>query len=150
MRQATIIAMVFAVLAAAAAMTAASVQARSASSWYWTPGLCKSKLTNYGVQIGDGRSFNVAQAFCIGKHDHCTIHNNARMYKVFWAVMRSYDGVVRRMVLQVTGKTTWSGGKLQIIDQYMSPQQFANDYGNAAWVVAHLETNNGCWDDHPY
>jgi hypothetical protein len=139
-----------AVTVIAAAALGGTAQARSASSWYWTPGLCKSKLQNYGVRIGDGRTFNVQQAFCIGKHDHCMVQNSVRMYKVFLAVMRSYDGVVRRMVFTVTSKTTWSGAKLQIIEPYMSSAQFAGEYGDAAWVVSHMETNNGCWDTHPY
>lgn len=135
--------------ALAALALSASAGARTMSNWYWTPGVCKSQLHNYGVQIGDGRTFNVEQAYCVGYHNHCWMQNGLRRYKVFLAVMRSYDGVVRTMQLTVTGKSSWSGGKLKITESYMPVEDFNYAYGTAAWSVASNENRAGCWDIHP-
>ena len=137
------------VSALAAIAFAAPASARQASSWYWTPGACKSELQNHGVAIGDGRTFNVAKAFCVGLHNHCWLSRGLRRYKVFYAVMRSYDGVVREMQLTVTSHHTWSGSKLKIIDQKMSADRFVESYGSAAWSVAAQENQGGCFDIHP-
>ena len=136
-----------AVLAAAACSTSAS--ARPTSTWYWTPGACKSELVNHGVAISDGRTFHVAKAYCVGLHNHCWLNGGLRRYKVFWAVMRSYDGVVRLMQLTVTGHHSWSGSKMKIIEQYMSLSDYNGTYGPAAWGVAAQENAAGCFDVHP-
>jgi hypothetical protein len=143
--------LVTAVIAAALVVAVAVPPAHGArsSNWYWTPGACKSELHNYGVQLGDGRTFSVEQAFCVGLHNHCWLSGGLRRYKVFIAVVRSYDGVVRRLQLTVTGKTTWSGSNMKIIEQYMSAAEFANGYGSAAWSVASQENQGGCFDIHP-
>ena len=140
-----------AVLAAtiAAGMFIAPARSTSRSNWYWTPGACKSELQNYGVQIGDGRTFNVAKAFCVGLHNHCWLDRGLRRYKVFIAVARCYDGVVRRMQLTVTGHNSWTGSPLRIIEPYMSAAEFNAAYGPAAWTVATNENAAGCWDAHP-
>jgi hypothetical protein len=140
-----------AVVTAALAATVYPAAASSAntSDWYWTPGACKSELQNYGVQIGDGRTFNVAKAFCVGLHNHCWLSAGLRRYKVFAVVARSYDGVVRQFQLTVTGHHTWHGTKGKIIEQYMSAAEFTNGYGNAAWSVASAENRGGCYDIHP-
>ncbi len=136
-----------AVLAAAAFSTTAS--ARQESTWYWTPGACKSVLVNHGVAINDGRTFNVAKAYCIGLHNHCWLSAGQRRYKVFWAVMRSYDGVVRLMQLTVTGHGSWSGSHMRIMDENMSLSRFIDTYGPTAWNVASVENQGGCFDVHP-
>src|SRR5262249_38015359 len=132
-----------------AAIFASAVQANSLSKWYWTPGVCKSELQNYGVRFDDGRTFNVAKAFCVGLHNHCWLSDGTRPYKVFIAVMRSYGGVVRRTLLTVTGRETWRGTDFKILVPYMSAAEFANRYGNAAWSVAGAENQRGCYDIHP-
>jgi len=121
----------------------------TASDWYWTPGACKSILQTQGVQISDGRTFNVAKAYCVGLHNHCWLSGGLRRYKVFYAVMRSYDGVVRFMQLTVTSKNSWSGGQMKIIDPYMPLAVFNYEYGGAAWSVASSENQEGCFDIHP-
>ena len=133
----------------AAAVFAGAPHSANTSSWYWTPGACKSELQNNGVQIGDGRTFSVSKAFCVGLHNHCWLSQGLRRYKVFVAVVRSYDGVVRRFVLTVTGHHTWHGTKARIIEQYMTAAKFANGYGTAAWSVASAENRGGCYDIHP-
>jgi hypothetical protein len=133
------------------AVAAATSPARSASSsnWYWTPGVCKSELQTRGVQISDGRTYNVQRAFCVGLHNHCWLNAGLRRYKVFIAVMRSYDGVVRRFQLTVTARKTWSGTPVRIIEQNMGADQFLYAYGPAAWSVAATENQGGCYDIHP-
>ena len=133
----------------ATAVYAGAARSANTSSWYWTPGACKSQLQNNGVQFYDGRTFNVAKAFCVGLHNHCWLSKGLRRYKVFIAVARSYDGVVRRMLLTVTGQHTWRGTKIKIIEQYMTAAEFANGYGSAAWSVASAENQGGCYDIHP-
>jgi hypothetical protein len=119
------------------------------SSWYWSPGACKSELQNYGVSIGDGRSFNIEKAYCVGLHNHCWLSSGLRRYKVFIAVVRSYDGVVRSFQMTVTGHHSWSGSKLKIIEPYMSLSQFNASYAPVAWNVAAQENQSGCFDIHP-
>jgi hypothetical protein len=147
MRVVLVVAVVSAALAVAVYAGAAS--GANTSKWYWTPGVCKSELHNYGVQFGDGRTFNVQQAYCVGFHNHCWLSGGRRRYKVFAVVARSYDGVVRQFQLTVTGRDTWSGSKARVIEQYMSAAEFANRYGNAAWAVASAENRGGCYDIHP-
>jgi hypothetical protein len=133
----------------AAISFSATASAGSTSTWYWSPSACKAMLQDHGVQIGDGRNFNVAKAYCVGFHDHCWLSDGLRRYKVFDTVERSYDGVVREMHLTVTGHNTWSGSHLHIIEQSMSAAQFNAGYGPAAWAVATRENSAGCWDVHP-
>jgi hypothetical protein len=136
-----------ATLAALALSTTAS--AATTSNWYWTPGACKSELQKFGVAINDGRTFNVEKAYCIGLHNHCWLNDGLRRFKVFIAVMRSYDGVVRELQLTVTGKSTWSGSKMEVLEHFMSLSEFNTNYGTAAWTVANTENQGGCFDIHP-
>jgi hypothetical protein len=101
------------------------------------------------VQISDGRTFNVAKAYCVGLHNHCWLNGGLRRYKVFDTVMRSYDGVVRFMQLTVTGKHTWNGAQMKILDAYLPLAAFNYDFGTAAWSVAASENQGGCFDIHP-
>jgi len=140
-------------LAVAATVVAAAcfispAHGAQASKWYWSPGACKSELKSYGVQLGDGRIFHVAAAYCVGLHNHCWLSDGVRRYKVFIAVARSNDSVVRRFQLTVTGKNSWSGTPPRIID-HLSAAQFIATYGPAAWTVAGSENRGGCFDIHP-
>jgi hypothetical protein len=144
-----IIAAVAVIAAASTIMLASPARSATASLWYWSPAACKSQLHNRGVQIGDGRTFSVAQPYCVGFHNHCWLSDGLRRYKVFIVVARSYDGVVRRFILTVTGRDTWTGSPPRIIEPYMSPAGFDIAYGPAAWSVAASENAAGCWDAHP-
>ena len=132
-------------------LSAGAAGAATTSNWYWTPGACKSMLQQHGVAIGDGRTFNVVQSYCIGLHNHCWLQpgSGLRRYKVFNTVMRSYDGVVRYMVLEVTGKNSWTGSGLKIMEPYMTLADFNRAYGGAAWTLAARENMGGCYDVHP-
>jgi hypothetical protein len=147
MKRATL-ALAVAVTVVAAAGFIPPAHGADASKWYWTPGACKSELRSYGVQLGDGRIFHVAGAYCVGLHNHCYLSSGVRHYKVFTAVARSYDNIVRRFQLTVTGKDSWSGTPPRIID-HLSAAQFTATYGPAAWTVATSENQGGCFDIHP-
>jgi hypothetical protein len=144
-----ILAAVLLVSALAAISYSSAAGAAGTSTWYWSPAACKAELQNHGVAISDGRTFNVAKAYCVGMHNHCWLNAGLRRYKVFDTVMRSYNGVVREMMLTVTGHKTWSGSHMRIIEQQMSVAQFNNAYGPAAWAVATNENAGGCFDVHP-
>jgi hypothetical protein len=134
---------------AAASVCASAVRAAPLSHWYWTPGFCKSELKQFGVKLGDGRTFSVENSFCVGYHNHCWLSDNVRRYKVFAVVVRSYDGVVRLFQLTVTGQKSWSGTSPRIVQGYMSSAQFIARYGPTAWSVATAENQAGCFDIHP-
>jgi len=144
-----VVAALLLVSAVAAISFSATAGAAGTSAWYWSPAACKAELQNHGVAISDGRTFNVAKAYCVGLHNHCWLNAGLRRYKVFDTVMRSYSGVVREMTLTVTGHNTWSGSHMHIIEQQMSATQFNNTYGPAAWTVATNENAAGCFDAHP-
>ena len=59
------VAMAVLTVALAAAVCTAPARSSSVSTWYWPPALCKAKLQNGGVQLGDRRTYNVAKAFCV-------------------------------------------------------------------------------------
>jgi hypothetical protein len=67
---------------------------------------------------------------------------------VFVAVMRSGDGLVRVLLLTVTGRDTWRGTGMRLIG-HMSQSRFDAKYGPTAWGVARAENEAGCWDAHP-
>jgi hypothetical protein len=144
--------LLFAIVAITQTLVFAAVAspARSASNspWYWTPAACKSQLQTRGVAFSDGRTYNVQKAFCVGLHNHCWL-SDVRRYKVFIAVMRSYDGVVRRFQLTVSGQKSWTGTPARIIERHMTADQFFHAYGPAAWSVAASENQGGCYDVHP-
>jgi hypothetical protein len=132
-------------------VTALAVGAGSAagSDWLWSPGLCKSRLTDYGVELGDGRTFDVAQAYCvgIGGPEHCEWtgpSRSKRLYDSFYAAVRSYDGVVRTLVLRPTAKDRWRGSRLQLVARGMSSRRFVRSYGSATLSMAARENDKGC------
>ncbi|HEY7732145.1 MAG TPA: hypothetical protein VH950_14785 [Gaiellaceae bacterium] len=136
---------------ASSAVTALAVGAGSAagSDWLWSPGLCKSRLMDYGVELGDGRTFNVAQAYCvgIGGPEHCEwtgARHSKRLYDSFYVAVRSYDGAVRTLVLRPTAKNHWRGSQLQLVARGMSSRRFVRSYGSTTLSVAARENDKGC------
>ena len=126
----------------------ASATARSSlSGWYWTAGKCKSELSHWGVLIGDRRYFNPAKAYCVGLSG-CSWNESrtTRLYQEFLVVVRSFDGVVRRMDLKVTGKSTWLGSQLKLESRHMSAEQFAIAYQGRAHQLAASKNTRRCED----
>jgi hypothetical protein len=145
-----------AVLAGLAAITAALTIApaspahpgAAAAGWLWSPGLCKSRLQNYGVRISDGRTFSVQKAFCIGYggRQFCQWNSSytARLYSRFYAIMRSYDGVVRTMNLTPVSRDNFRGSNLVVRFRYMDADKFAAYNTVISTVFAKAELEKGC------
>ena len=126
----------------------ASASARSSrSGWYWTAGKCKSELSHWGILIGDRRYFNPAKAYCVGLSG-CSWNESrtTRLYREFLVVVRSFDGVVRRMDIKVTGKSTWFGSQLKLESRHMSAEQFAVAYQGRAHDLAASKNTRRCED----
>jgi hypothetical protein len=117
----------------------------ASGDWYWTPANCKAVLTK-GVETSDGRDFYPTKSFCIGQASTCAWSRDGseRLYQTFYAIMRSADGVVRSMYVNVTGKTTWSGSSLRLIFRYMGALQFATYTRVTATAYAEAENAKGC------
>jgi hypothetical protein len=100
-------------LAVSAALVAATAPAAQAAPWYWSPGWCKSMLKKYGVQLGDGRTFNVESAYCIGQGGPSTCMWSSgygqRLYSRFLVFVRSWDGAARMFTMHPSGRTGWAG-----------------------------------------
>jgi hypothetical protein len=127
--------------------TAASSQ--TVNRWFWSPGYCKSMLKQYGVQLGDGRTFNVEQIKCVGwgGSEWCEWSQDGyeRQYSRFHVMVRSYDSVVRAFDIKTTGKTTWSGlGKPLILGTNVPPYKFAQAIGPFMNSLARLAHEKGC------
>jgi hypothetical protein len=130
----------------ALATSPASAGARSSQSdWYWTAGKCKFELSQWGVLTGDSRYFNPAASYCVGLSG-CSWNESrtARLYREFLVVVRSFDGVVRRMDLEVTGESTWSARSLKLESRHMSADQFTIAYRTRAHDLAASENTRRC------
>jgi hypothetical protein len=127
----------------ASATTFASA-ARSGNTWYWTPGECKSRLA-HGVETGDGRSFYPSRSYCVGIAG-CAwgASQTQRLYTTFYAIMRSYEGVVRTMTLRATGRDTWSGDKLVLRNRSMTASQFDSYDSAITKAAAAVIAKQGC------
>jgi hypothetical protein len=96
-----------ALVAALAAAAASAAAPAVAAPWYWSPGLCKSILINYGVTTADGRKFRASDARCIGEKS-CILRSGSRLYSDFVVALVDRVGVVRTARLHVTGKAASS------------------------------------------
>lgn len=137
------------VLCTLAATTAASASAAGDAygNQYWSPGWCKSVLQQTGVDVGDGRSFNVSKAFCIGRGGReCEwdAEYPSRDYRSFLVIARSYDGNVRGWTLLVTGRNTWSGRNLRLLGHIPDPYRFAVFGQGMANDLARVGHEKGC------
>jgi hypothetical protein len=142
-----------AIMVAASLMATPPSRAAARSTWYWSPGLCKTNLQRYGVRIDDGRTFRIAQAFCVGKGGpaSCEWSPNGvrRLYNHLVVFARSFDNIVRGFDLYPTGRTSY---RVQGITQFkveMGAAQFTRFYGSIAASTARLELEKGCASAHP-
>jgi len=139
-----------AVFAAAAvlAMTVAAETAPAAyGNQYWSPGYCKMMLQRHGVELGDGRTFNVQRAFCIGRGGReCEwdADGRSRDYRSFLVIARSYDGIVRGWTLYVTGRESWNGSTTRLLGRVPSAYRFADVGQQMANELARAEHEKGC------
>jgi hypothetical protein len=134
------------VLVAAAVVAGAVASTASATTWYWSPGYCKSQLKHAGVQYADGRTFYAAQSFCIGVGGTttCEWYQGERQYTRFLAVARSNDGAVRKFSLKTTGKKSWTSPGATLLEKSVTAEDFIRTYGAAASQLAASEQKKGC------
>ena len=131
-------------------VTTSSAATRSAdTTWYWTPGLCKSSLVKYGMQFTDGRVFHVANAFCVGTGGMTTCEwssgHRYRLYDRFVAFVRSYDGVVRSFVLHPTARSAgYRADSFKLLGRESSGPRFTSLVKPIATALARLEQQKGC------
>jgi hypothetical protein len=141
---------VMAVVALAALALAAGGSAKSATSnttWFWSPGYCKSMLIHKGVQFDDGRTFNVERAYCVGIGGTATCEwwHGERQYNTFTAIVRSYDGAVRLLLkFKTAGKAGFRFYDSKMLEKYASPASFASRYAPVAAQSAAQEQQKGC------
>jgi hypothetical protein len=126
---------------------ASRANAAAASNWYWSPGWCKSILHSSGVQYGDGRTFGVEQAFCIGKGGLSTCSwsagYNFREYNRFLVFARSYDGAVRMFNLRPNARRGFVGSNTRILGK-MGLGAFYNYTSRVAADTARIGHALGC------
>ncbi|HEY7396940.1 MAG TPA: hypothetical protein VH538_01445 [Gaiellaceae bacterium] len=142
------------VVAAAIASAAAVAGTARAADWFWSPGLCKSRLHQFGMQINDGRTFGVEQSFCIGRGGtvHCewtSASHVKRLYDRFLVIARSSDGVVRRFDLIPTGKLNYRATGIKSLGHADSAARFNTIVVRLATVAAQTEQQKGCAPPSP-
>jgi hypothetical protein len=142
--------LVLSCLAAVIALAVAAPDGGAArGQWVWSPGLCKSYLKAYGVQISDGRVFHVSDAFCVGRGglQHCqwtSASHTKRLYDEFLVVVRSPDGTVRRAELYTSGKKDYELEQIRLIGHEGSSLAFTRFVTPIATAAAKAEQGKGC------
>ena len=131
------------------AASAASFGNRAvAGGWYWSPGLCKSSLHQYGMQLDDGRTFGIAESFCVGKGGaaSCAWNNGhvRRLYNHFVVFARSFDGIVRGFDLYPTGRNSFRALSIRQLGREPTPAHFNRTFGQIATALSHRENQKGC------
>lgn len=130
-------------------LSAPGVAARG--DWVWSPGLCKSKLKHYGVELSDGRTFGIADAFCVGRGGlaHCQWASSShlkRLYDRFFVVVRSYDGNIRVAELYTSGKDDYELEQIKLIGHEPSSASFNRRVAPLTASIARQEHEKGCAD----
>ncbi len=83
--------------------------------WFWSPGLCKSELIHYGVELADKRYFRATKVRCFGQLDCIYSRSEKRlMYEHFFVVMLDGNGFVRSMRLHITEKDNYTADNLRL------------------------------------
>jgi hypothetical protein len=141
----------FAAVAFAAVVAVVSVAVRgraAAGGWYWSPGVCKSSLYRYGIRLDDGRTFRIAQSFCVGKGgpDSCAWNKGhvRRLYNHFVVFARSYDGLVRGFDLYPTGRITYRAVDIRQLGREPNAAHFNRAFGQIALELSQRENEKGC------
>jgi hypothetical protein len=125
----------------------AMASATAYGRWFWSPGYCKHQLQTYGIEIDDGRTFNISKAFCIGRGGRECEWNRrytARDYRSFISIVRSYDGNIRMFTLWVTGRDDLRVSGIRLVGFQRYAYRF-NVYGQQlANGLARREHEKGC------
>jgi hypothetical protein len=90
-------------MAAALVFSALTTAQKHSNGWYWTPGLCKSKLINSGIDFSDGRYVRASAVRCFGRLN-CLVKDGVVRYDHFDVAMLDRNGYVRTLNVEVTGK----------------------------------------------
>jgi hypothetical protein len=121
---------------------------RMADVWYWSPGLCKSMLKNWGIRIDDGRTFSVSNVFCIGKGGPATCEWNKsytkRLYTRFIVFARSPDSTVRGFTLRPAAEKNFRVADIEAFGPEPSAAAFESEIGPLAARYARQELERGC------
>jgi hypothetical protein len=136
------------VLLAIVALTIAAPTARpsAAGTWYWSAGLCKSSLRQYGMRLDDGRTFRIAQSYCVGKGGagcEWNASHTRRLYDHFVVFARSPDGGVRGFDLYPTGQSSYRALHIELLDRHTAAE-FDRLFASIAASAARLELEKGC------
>jgi len=136
------------VLAATVAVAGVGSGSASASSWYWSPGVCKSNLRQYGMRLDDGRTFQIAQSFCVGKGGPASCAWNKghirRLYNHFVVFARSYDGGVRGFDLYPTGRKSYRATGIRLLGHESNAAHFNRVFSQIANDLSQRENEKGC------
>lgn len=122
---------------------------RNATTWYWTPALCKSELGKEGMQLADGRTFYVANAYCVGwggeRYCEWSSGHRYRLYKRFTAYVRSPDSTVRTFTLWPTsGHGGYSASGVKVLGHEANAARFNALVQPIAAVLARAQQQRGC------
>jgi len=135
------------VVAALCAATAKSANA-GVGDWYWTPGACKSVLQSDGVELGDGRTFSVSSAFCVGLGGQQTCQWSSsyrtRLYSAFVVFTRSYDGTVRTFKLRPVARDDFQGTNVRLLGNEPSAAEFRALVAPLVSAAARRQHGSGC------
>jgi hypothetical protein len=100
------------------------------------------------MEISDGRTFNIAKAFCVGwgGTQWCMWSSNYfyRVHGAFTAYARSYDGVVRQFDLYTVSKTGYRAENIRALAVGVTPERFNAVVQSYASALARLEQQKGC------
>jgi len=125
-----------------------AARAGTPTKWYWTAGLCKSRLNHYGIRLGDGRTFYNANEYCVGIGGLSTCEWSSgyrtRLYTQFAAFVRAYDGTVRAFTLIPTGKVAFRIEKVRALGHEPSSPTFDAYISPIATALARIEQQRGC------
>lgn len=135
-------------VASCSGVTGTTAGAKGDAPWYWTPGWCKHVLQNYGMELSDGRTFNVAKAFCVGEGGPSTCEWSSgyqfRLYSAFNAISRSFDGTVRVFVLHATGRQSYQATNIRAVANIPDPYRFEAFVAPLTHEWAAEEHQKGC------
>lgn len=135
-------------VAAACAAAAPAASSFQQGPWYWTSFWCKNELQQQGMELYDGRTFNVAKAYCVGKGGLATCewssNYRTRLYTEFTVIARSYDGTVRIFTLDTNGKTGYRATNIRAVAHEENPYRFAGYVSTLTHDLAVTENAKGC------
>jgi hypothetical protein len=136
---------------AVVAVCASAAQAagtHSSGDWHWTPGLCKSVLKQRTIELADGRTFNVADSYCVGVGGLRTCMWSSgyryRLYNEFVAFTRAYDGTVRSLRVYVTDRRDGRVADIRAYGREADGAAFRTLIAPVAEALARRQHDLGC------